>query len=127
MAKGAKPERASVCHCGMCMRWAGGPWIAVFVDDLTFERCDSLQWIETSKWAQRAFCSRCGSSLFMRLTAEGPYHGTTSVSLGVLDDKSGLVLVKEWFIDRKPDGYAFAGERECITQSQAFAILDEGA
>ena len=77
-----------------------------------------------SELAERAFCNRCGSSLFWRMTAEGPYKGTTSVTLGSLDDRSGVTLVKEWFIDRKPDGYAMAGERECITEAAALAMLD---
>lgn len=123
-ARGTKPDRASVCHCEMCQRWSGGPWIAVFVESLEFDRDESLTWFQSSELAERAFCNRCGSSLFWRMTAEGPYKGTTSVTLGSLDDRSGVTLVKEWFIDRKPEGYAMAGERECITEAAALAMLD---
>jgi hypothetical protein len=61
--------------------------------------------------------------LFWRLTAPGKYQGATSVTLGALDDRSGVKLLKEWFIDRKPEGYAFAGERQCITEAEALAML----
>lgn len=109
----------------MCLRWAGGPWIAIFVEGIDFEREDGLTWVPSSTWAERAFCSRCGSSLFWRLTAEGKYQGTTSVTLGCLDDMSGVQLVKEWFIDRKPDAYAFTGQRACVTEAEALAMLDD--
>jgi hypothetical protein len=108
------------------LRWAGGPWIAVFTEKIDFQREEGLSWFQSSKWAKRAFCDRCGSSLFWRLTAEGKYQGTTSVTLGALDDKSGVTVIKEWFIDRKPDCYAMAGERECVTEAEALAMLDEG-
>jgi hypothetical protein len=111
----------------MCLRWAGGPGIGLFLESIELERDDGLVWFQSSKWAERGFCKQCGSSLFFRLTAEGKYQGTTSVMLGCLDDKTGVTLLKEWFIDRKPDAYSFAGERECITEAEAFAILNDGA
>lgn len=42
---------------------------------------------------------------------------------GTLDDMSGIVLTKETFIDRKPDGHDFAGERPRITQVETLAQL----
>ena len=81
-AKGLKPEAASVCHCEMCQRWAGGPWVAVFVSELEFQDDAQLGWYQSSELARRAFCRQCGSGLFWQLTAEGKYQGTTSVTLG---------------------------------------------
>ena len=126
VARGLEPDKASVCHCGMCQRWAGGPWIAIFVRSIGFTRDEGLTWIQSSDLAERGFCNRCGSSLFWRITAAGKYHGTTSVTLGCLDDKTGVTVVKEWFIDNKPDAYALAGQRECVTEAEALAML-EGA
>jgi hypothetical protein len=127
VARGVQPDKTSACHCGMCLRWAGGPWISMFVESIDVSKDEGLTWTQTSTLAQRGFCSACGSSLFWRLTAEGKYQGTTSVSLGCLDDKTGVRLIKEWFIDNKPDAYSLAGERECITEAEAFAFLDDGA
>ncbi len=124
---GVLPEKASACHCGMCLRWAGGPLISMFVESIEFTKDEGMAWKKSSHIAERGFCRECGSSLFWRLTAEGKYQGTTSVSLGSLDDKTGVRLIKEWFIDQKPDAYALAGERECITQAQALAMLADGA
>ena len=122
VARGIKPKLASVCHCEMCQRWSGGPWVAIFVQTIDCEQDEALTWFESSDIAERAFCNRCGSSLFWRLTAEGKYKGTSSVTLGSLDDRSGVTVTKEWFIDRKPDAYAFRGERECFSEAQALAM-----
>ncbi|HMR11168.1 MAG TPA: GFA family protein, partial [Polyangiaceae bacterium] len=84
---------------------------------------DGLATIQSSKWAERGFCSRCGTGLFYRLTAEGKYHGVTSVSLGSLDDQSGISLSKEWFIDKKPAAYSFEGDRQRITEAEVFAMF----
>ena len=98
----------------------------MFAESLDLEKHEGLRWRQTSEWAERGFCRECGSSLFWRITAAGKYHGTTSVSLGSLDDTSGVTLIKEWFIDKKPEAYTLAGERECITEAQAFAMLNDG-
>ena len=123
---GVQLDRASVCHCNMCQRWSGGPWIAVSVERIVFERDEALAWVKSSKIAERAFCNRCGSSLFWRMTLEGPYQGVSTVALGALDDRTGVTISKEWFIDRKPEAYAIVGERRCITEAEAIAMVEGG-
>ena len=56
-----------VCHCGMCRRWAGSPLFAATAERVTFENRDSLGVYDSSEWAARGFCSKCGSSLFYYL------------------------------------------------------------
>lgn len=124
-ARGVK-LRMSACHCGMCRRWAGGPFFSAVCDGLDYEGEGRPSTIQSSKWAERGFCERCGSAVFYRLTAEGPYQGLTSISIGTLDDPEGFEFEREWFIDRKPGGYAFEGERECVTEAQAFSMLSGG-
>lgn len=111
----------------MCLRWAGGPWIGVSVKSIDWQDRATVTTIQSSDWAERGFCNKCGSGLFYRITAEGPHHGAGSVSLGALDDGNGLSLTKEWFIDKKPDTYELAGERDCITEAQAFAMFGAGS
>lgn len=109
----------------MCVRWAGGPFLSVFVESIEWQSDETLATIQSSQWAERGFCNRCGSGVFFRLTVAGKYHGITSVALGCLDDKSGLTLTKEWFIDNKPEVYELAGERATVTEAQALAMLDD--
>lgn len=117
---------ASACHCGMCRRWAGGPWIGVSAGPIEWQDDEALEVVESSAWAERGFCRKCGSGLFYRITAEGKHQGVTSVSLGALDDPKGIALTKEWFIDRKPDVYALAGDRERVTEAEIMAAFGGG-
>jgi hypothetical protein len=123
-AKGMQSE-AAACHCGMCLRWSGGPFIGVMTESLAWQAAEALQVIASSAWAERGFCNRCGSSLYYRLTAPGKYHGATSIALGALDDTRGITLTKEWFVDRKPDAYALAGEHRLFTEADALAMLGD--
>jgi hypothetical protein len=107
----------------MCRRWTGGPLLSVNCKELKWE--GEPTFFQTSKWAERGFCGKCGSSLFWRITSDGKYQGVTSVTLGTLDDQEGLPLNREWFIDNKPSTYALAGERACVTEAQAFAMLED--
>ena len=124
-ARGVK-LRMSACHCGMCRRWAGGPFFSAVCAELDYEGEGRPRTVASSKWAERGFCAQCGSAIFYRLTAEGPYEGLTSVAIGTLDDPEGFEFEREWFIDRKPTGYAFVGERESVTEAQALAMFDGG-
>jgi len=113
---------ASACHCGMCLRWAGGPWIGTQVKGFAVEDDASLGVVVSSEWAERGFCRRCGSSLFYRIT-RGGYEGNTSVSIGALDDTAGITLTMEYFIDVKPDTYGLAGERRRMTAAEIHAVF----
>ena len=45
------------------------------------------------------------------------------MSVGAFDDASEFRLTREIFIDRKPDGYAFAGDHPRWTEAETFARL----
>lgn len=115
----------SACHCGMCRRWAGGPLLAVGTNAIAWSGEEHITVFTSSPWAERGFCNKCGSCLFYRMTAE-KFRGFTSIAFGTLDDQSGLELTKEWFSDQRPDAYEFAGERRCITEAEAKAMLEGG-
>jgi len=115
----------TACHCTMCRQWTGGPLLSYGPVSLSFADDTHVSVHPSSAWAERAFCSKCGSSLYYRLTAEGPYHGNTSVAFGTLDDQAGFEMTTEWFIDKKPDSYGLVGERRCITEAEAFAMLSD--
>lgn len=124
MARGLRAE-AGACHCTSCLRWCGGPYIGVGVDALDFIAGEAAI-VTSSDWAERGFCSACGSSLFFRMTLPGPYQGNTFVTLGALDDTAGITLTSEMFVDEKPEAYALVGDHERITGAQAKALLAAG-
>lgn len=118
-------ETLTVCHCDMCRRWAGGPFLAIGAKTVAWQGEENIQVLKTSDWAERGFCSRCGSGLFYRLTV-GEHAGNTSLAFGTLDDQSGLSIKVEVFIDSKPGAYALAGENHTMTGEQVMAFFQSG-
>ena len=108
------------CHCGMCRRWSGGSaFLAAHCEGVSFGSEEQLGRYDSSDWAQRGFCKRCGTTLFYFLKPTSAYL----MSVGAFDDQATFRLVREICIDRKPDGYAFAGEHELWTEAETFARL----
>lgn len=117
VAPAARTE-VSVCHCDMCRRWSGGPEFAVECGTrIDFEDETPIARHRSSDWAERAFCSRCGSGLFYRILGSGEHI----VNAGVFDDQSVFVLTEQIFVDEKPHWYDFANETAMKTGAQVFA------
>ena len=106
-----------VCHCGMCRRWSGAPLFAAAASSVEFQGELELGRYDSSEWAQRGFCRRCGSSLLYLLKPTGQYF----MAVGSFEDPSAFQLTTEIYVDHKPRGYAFAGELEGITETQMLA------
>lgn len=102
----------------MCRRWAGGSgFFATPTQGVTFVKRDQLATYASSAWAERGFCRACGTTLFYFLKPTQSYL----MSVGAFDDQAPFKLVREIFIDRKPAGYAFAGDHERWTEAETFA------
>lgn len=121
----AEITQTGACHCEMCRKWTGGVFLGIEVpaDGMDVNGTENLTIFASSPWAERAFCKTCGSNLYYRVTAPGPHHGVFHVGLGGLDDPNGIKLASEIFIDKKPDGYAFAGETDKMTAAEMMALF----
>jgi hypothetical protein len=117
------------CHCDMCRRWTGSAMLAVAVpaDGMRLEGGEHIRTIASSGWAERGWCDRCGSSLFYRVTIEGPMQGQYHVPLGLFDEPEAFEFTSEIFIDRKPASFAYAGSRRTMTGAEVEAQFAEGA
>lgn len=115
-----RPVMSSVCHCSMCRRWTGGPMMAVHTQTpIKLDRDDTLAWYDSSDWAVRGFCSRCGSSLFYRLKA---MPDDLVVTAGSLDDPSAVDGIESHiFVDAKPGFYDFADGAPRMTGAEVIA------
>lgn len=112
-----------ICHCGMCRRWAAGPFLALeHQGAVAFEGGDKIGVYKSSEWGERAFCKACGTSLYWRMSGTDHY----ALSAGALDDQSRLALTTEIFIDEKPLYYAFANETKKMTGAEVVAAFGDG-
>lgn len=109
------------CHCVQCQRWTGGPLIAVSVPEAAMRVEGEVTVTRTSDWATRSRCASCGSPLWYRFD-NGADRGPYEVALGLFDDANGLSLMREIYVDQKPDGFAFAGDHPRLTRAETRAL-----
>lgn len=103
-----------VCHCGFCRRWGGGPLLATHCGtSVSFTGAERITVYASSGWAERAFCSQCGTHLYYRLLATGEYF----IPAGTFESND-MVMTSQIYVDRKPDYYAFANETPMLTEQQ---------
>lgn len=57
------------------------------------------------------------------MTMSGPIQGEYHVGLGCFNDPSGIALTEEIVIDKKPDGYDFAGKTHKMTEAEVMAMF----
>ena len=124
------PDTFGACHCEMCRRWAGSAFLGVSVpvSSVTWPGEPHIRTLQSSDWAERAWCQRCGTGLYYHVT-DGPHSANYEIPIGILDDASGLDFASEIFIDHKPAAYAFAGDRTRLTRAETlarFGISEEG-
>lgn len=126
------PAKASLCHCEMCRRWTGSALVGVDVPakGLTWEGEAQIASLQTSEWAERAWCKRCGSHLYFHFTLNDDMAAEYELPIGVFDDPNGFEIVNEIYIDEKPTSYAFEGgaHRKQMTRAECvakFPMLDQ--
>lgn len=106
------------CHCSMCRKWSGGP--AMVFDcgmDVSFSGTEHIRVYNSSDWAERGFCSQCGSHLFYRLKENNLHF----MPVGLFDNLDDIVFDHQVFIDDKPKYYDFANKTKNMTGEEVFA------
>jgi hypothetical protein len=93
--------------------------------DVTLTGDEYIKTYASSQWAERAFCSECGSNLYYRLLPNPKFpDGEYIFSAGSLDNQQGLVFDHEVFVDHNPGWYSFVGEddRRRLTEADIMAL-----
>ncbi|ASJ70637.1 GFA family protein [Granulosicoccus antarcticus] len=115
------------CHCETCRRWCGGPMFAVHAEGQpTITGEESITRFRSSDFAERGFCSQCGSNLFYHLlpgefSAEGAYM----LAAGMLELPDDMSFDSEIYVDSQPDWYRFdkAESRTRMTEKEFLQSL----
>ncbi|MGH1361190.1 MAG: GFA family protein [Burkholderiaceae bacterium] len=116
----AKQAAASVgaCHCSTCRRWSGGPLMTIHCGpQVDIDGQEYVGVYDSSPWAERGFCTQCGSNLFYRLKGTGDHY----VMAGLFSENEQLVFADQVFIDEKPAFYDFANQTKNMTGPELFA------
>ena len=117
-------NNVDVCHCGMCRKWGGGPFMCVDCgSDVTFVGQENITVYDSSDWAERGFCKKCGSHLFYRLKEVNDHQ----VPVGLFDEQKNYHFELQVYIDQKPAFYDFANETKEMTEAEViekFATKD---
>ncbi len=108
------------CHCKMCRRWGGGPFMEIDCGaNVDIAGDDNVSVFDSSDWAERGFCRNCGTHLFYRLKKSGQHM----IPVGLFEDTEDLVFKSQVFIDEKPGYYEFANETKDLTGAEIFAMF----
>ncbi len=109
------------CHCSMCRKWGGGPYLEVECKGagVKIEGEENVSVFKSSDWAERGFCKNCGTHLFYRVAAMNQYH----VPLGLFGDAVSPEFNLQVFIDKKPDYYSFNQETKNFTEAEVFEMF----
>ncbi len=111
-------DEIGVCHCGVCRKMAAGPFMAVDVKDLEFADGAPVNRYDSSEWAHRTSCAKCGTLLAWHAN-DGSF---TELAAFTLDEPPAGGLTTEIFVDEKPRHYAFAGETTKLTGAELMAM-----
>ena len=115
-------KTVDACHCGMCRRWGGGPALGIPCgEEVQIDNAEKLKVYRSSEWAERAFCSECGSHIFYKLLPTGEYF----VPAGLFQNEIEFEFSEQIFIDRKPDYYSFANQTVNLTEAEVFAKFSD--
>lgn len=114
-----KPH-VGACHCDMCRKWTGGPLMTVDCgSEIQFEGDDNISVYESSEWADRAFCKKCGTNLYYRFKAANQFF----MMAGLFADNSQFDFNHQVYIDEKPHYYGFANETKNMTGEEVMAFF----
>jgi hypothetical protein len=106
------------CHCSMCRRWGGGPFLTVHGGtDVQIAGSGHVRAYRSSDWAERGFCGTCGSHLYYKLLPTGEYV----MPAGLFQDGPDFHFHEQIFIDEKPASYEFANATPKLTGAEVFA------
>jgi hypothetical protein len=108
----------AACHCNMCRKWGGGAFLAIECgSNVSFEGEENIGVYQSSEWAERGFCQKCGTHLFYKFKQNNQYY----MPVGLFDNSEGLIFEHQVFIDEKPEYYSFANETKNMTGAELFA------
>ena len=116
----AADARPSACHCDICRTWSGGLFLCFWAEAADVEVAGEVRTYPSTPFADRAFCPRCGTHLWVRDHGEGDGAGKAGYDLmpGLFPALAGHPLRSEVYFDRAPAHAALAGDHPRRTAAE---------
>ena len=111
---GGHDPRPGACHCRMCQRWSGGLFLCFNADADGVVVDGPITHHASSDFAERAFCSVCGSHLWMRDRTGNTYD----LMPGLFDEARDWPLRSEVYADRAMASVRLEGDHRRATRAE---------
>lgn len=112
---GAHDPRPGACHCRMCQRWSGGLFLCFNAEADGVTVAGPVTVYASSSFAERAFCARCGSHLWMRNTDPPDSY---ELMPGLFDEARDWPLRSEVYSDCAMASVQLAGAHRRATRAE---------
>lgn len=110
----------SACHCHTCRQWSAGPLMTIMhTGKIDFEHKELIKHYQSSEWAERAFCSECGTHLYYHLKNSDQYY----IAAWIFEQSLPLDFNLQVYIDNKPEYYAFANQTHNMTEADILQMI----
>lgn len=114
-------HEVAACHCSMCRRQTSGPLMAIDIEDIHFVDQQYLSVFNSSEWAERGFCSVCGTFIFWR-TKDHSFANINVFTLEELPDDLDFNL--EIYVDHQPAFYLFNNQTQKMTEPEVIEMFN---
>jgi hypothetical protein len=111
---GPHDPRPGACHCRMCQRWSGGLFLCFNADAQGVTVAGPVTRYASSGFAERAFCTVCGSHLWIRNTDSDAYD----LMPGLFDAVLTAPLRSEVYADRAMAAVQLKGDHKRATAEE---------
>ena len=111
---GPHDPRPGACHCRMCQRWSGGLFLCFNADAGGVTVDGPVTSFASSDFAERAFCSVCGSHLWMRDNTGKTYD----LMPGLFDEARDWPLRSEVYADLAMASMRLQGDPRRATKAE---------
>lgn len=125
---GEHDTRVGACHCRMCQRWSGGLFLCFEAGASAVTVTSEVAHYRSSAFAERAFCPRCGSHLWLSDVDDGGEPKSYELMPGLFDAARGWPLRSEIYVDRAMASVHLLGDhpRKSLAEYEAENPFIEG-
>ena len=104
IALDAPHPEVDICHCRMYQRLTGAMYAVIAGEHFTLTGEEHIEAYQSTDWAERAFCSKCGSNRSCKFFPTG----NQTFLAGLFELPPGLPIKQQISVDDEPDWFDIA-------------------